>query len=269
MNRAILLLFLFFNSGLIAQSTINDLLNKADSLYFDYSEYESAYNTYHSALKMMEADHGDYSYTIDKIARSLFYWELDVRGESLYQESIDLCLEFIDWVEKNPQHIHPEIQEKKYWMYKNLVCDYFGLNNLKKARKYQDKLYEFYKAKVLPDGLDVYYNFRFFVWDDMNVWAYEWFPELGDPETEGSFSKQVYYFYSRDENGDDVNQLFTLQTVKIHKIEPMEVDYVLTYRIYSDQGNQSQTLWKYTFPDPVDYTLLHDSVLEFLEENYK
>ncbi|MEX2380553.1 MAG: hypothetical protein WD530_07400, partial [Vicingaceae bacterium] len=65
-------------------------------------------------------------------------------------------------------------------------------------------------------------------WNDLNVWGYEWYPQLGDPETEGSFAKHIYYIYSTDEDGKDKDQLYTLQTIKIHKREDTPPYYVLT-----------------------------------------
>ena len=150
--------------------------------------------------------------------------EESYRKKENWEKSVPYCLEFLSVIEKANDILSDEYLSRKYWMLKNTVVAYFGLKEYKNAEKYQKKLYTAYKSKELPDGIDAYYNFEKFIFNDLNIWGYEWYPELGDPETKRSFSKHTYYVYSTDKNGNDKDQLYTLQTVKIHKFKGDEPD---------------------------------------------
>ena len=249
------------------QTNIDQLFSKADSSYFDYKDYETALDLYEQIRNQIDSSHKDYIYTIDKIARALFYLEMEAREKNDVEKSIELSKEFVNHADNYPKRIDPAVLEKKYFMYKNIIIGYFALGQKDKAKPYQDKLYTAYENKELPEGIDEYYNFEKFNWNGLNVWGYERYPQLDDPKTEGSFSKHVYYIYSTDEEGNDKDQLYTLQTVKIHKFKGDEHDYVLTKREYLDGGEKSESIWTYTFNDPVDYEKLHNAVVEYLKGN--
>jgi tetratricopeptide (TPR) repeat protein len=245
-----LIMILYF--GLVLQTitygqTINQLFQKADSSYFDYQDYKSAIDLYNKILNKLNPSDKDYNYVVDKIAKSLFYVEQQVREENDFLKSIEYSKEFITIIEKEEKYIDKEIVTKKYWMYKNIVMDYFALGKKDEAKPYQDKLYQAYNNKELPEGINQYYCFEKFVHNNLNVWGYEWFAKLGDKETEGSFSKHVYYIYSRDSIDNDKDLLFTLHTVKIHKLKGDEPDFVLTKRTYNNNQEQSESIWNCTF----------------------
>ncbi|MGO8055637.1 hypothetical protein, partial [Rhizobium leguminosarum] len=108
-----------------------------------------------------------------------------------------------------------------------IVVSYFGMGQIENAKKYKDILYTAYKEKKLPKGLDEYYNFSFFKWDNKNVWGYEWFEELPDNRSDRSFSKVVYYVYSTNPDGTDKDQLYRLHVLMFHKIDAsIKFDYV-------------------------------------------
>lgn len=67
---------------------------------------------------------------------------------------------------------------------------------------------------------------------EVKTFGVEWYLELGDPETEGSFSKIVYYVYSTNPDGTDKGQLYRLHVLKFHKSDDsVKFDYVLTKRL--------------------------------------
>ena len=230
------------DSALIKFSELEDTLDKQDTLYV----YSLWY--YGNCLAIKE-----------EINRNIENWN----------ESLKYGLEFLKVIDKATGYFDDEYYNQKYWMYKNITLAYFGLSKHEEAKPYQEKLYRAYHEKQLPEGIDGYYNFEKFRFDSLNVWAYEWYPELGDKETEGSFSKHVYYIYSTDMNGNDTDQLFTLQTVKVHKSDNNMPDYVLTRREYVEGGENSNTIWSYTFNSSVNYQKLHEAVVEYLKGNVK
>lgn len=158
---------------------------------------------------------------------------------------------------------------REYWMIKNVIVSYFGQKQYAEARKFQDELYTARKKKKLPEGIDEYYNFSFFRYGDKNIWGYEWYPELGDPETQGSYSKIVYYVYSTNPDGSDKDQLYRLHVLKFHKTDKsVKIDYVLTKRLETAQNEKSGTLYAYTYTKNIDYARLEADIRQVLAGNY-
>jgi len=261
---SILLLFCFSSIG---QVSFENLIQKADSAYFDFKDYNTALNLYEQIKGQLKPNDKDYNYILDKVAKSIFYLESEVSNKNDWQKSILLSQKFIDLITKEGISLSKELVQKKYWMYKNIVVGNYGLGQKDIAKTYQDILYQAYKKMQLPDGLNKYYCFEKFVYNNQNIWGYEWFAQLGDKETQGSFSKQVYYIYSRDNSGNDKDELYTLQTVKIHKLNNTEPDFVLTKRTNNGKQEISESIWTATFTDPIDYKKLHDAIVEYLKGN--
>jgi hypothetical protein len=137
-------------------------------------------------------------------------------------------------------------------------------------KRYQDKLYAAYKDKKLPEGIEEYYNFEKFVFDDKNIWGYEWFEELPEDRFSSSFSKIVYYVYSRNSDGSDKDQLYRLHVLMFHNIDPSnKIDYVLTKRLATATDEVSGTLYAYAYTSPVDYEKLRADIREVLKGKYE
>ncbi len=252
--------------GFVTSQVANDKLQQAGD-YLNKEDYNNALQLFRELREQTSKTDSLYPDIAYGLSASLFYVLLDVKAKDDWSRSVELLTEFINSLEEDKDYLNPKLQEQVYWSYKDLVVAYFGLNQLDKAKMYQEKLYAAYKAKKLPEGLDAYYNFEKFVFNNQNVWGYEWFAELGDKGTEGSFAKHIYYIYSRDSLGNDVDQLYTLQTLKIHKFKNEGADFVLTKLIYGDEQDIRESIWTYTFYNPVDYVKLHDAILEYLKGN--
>ena len=80
--------------------------------------------------------------------------------------------------------------------------------------------------------------------------------------------KNKSLFLIGTKKGEDY-KLFTLETVKVHKFKKDESDFVLTKRINDKKQEQSETIWTYTFDNPIDYVKLHNAVTEFLKGGVK
>ncbi|MBL7713243.1 MAG: hypothetical protein JNL13_12280 [Chitinophagaceae bacterium] len=253
------------NLTTLAQTDVHTLLSKADSAYFDFKDYKTALRLYKSIRGNLKEVDADYSYTVDKIAKSLFYCQYDEHQIGNYQSSLMLSKELLDMLDRDKKYLDTSLDSKKYWLYKNMVMGYFSMGELQKAKVFQDLLYKAYKNQTLPEGIDKYYCFEKFVYKGMNVWGYEWYPQLGDKETEGSFSKHVYYIYTRDDKGNDKEQQYTLHTVKIHKLNGNEPDYVLTKRFSTNEQEISESIWTFTFSNPIDYSQLQHAVKQYMD----
>lgn len=268
MRLFVIALLLFIPISMIGQSRIDTLFAIADN-HFENKEYDEAKLKYENLKLEVERGSNDYSYAADQIAMIYFYQKDDLRTDEKYIQSIEYLKEFIEYLEKENENIRPFWNnEKRYFLIKTIIQNYFSLGEYAKAKEYQQILYEAYDKKQLPEGINEYYSFDMFKWKDKNVWGYEWFPKLGDPETEGSFSKIIYYIFNTDENGQDKDQLFRLHVLKVHKIDSKQPDYVLTKRLEKAE-EQSGTLWSYTYNEPIDYEKLKSDIENVLKGNYE
>lgn len=249
-----------------------DILNKyqtADSL-LKADNYLEAYNI----LKEIEVkcDKNDtlYNYILWYYVGATSELEKQHRTSERFDKSLQYGLEALKLIEKSKLYFDEKFAARELWMQKNIVVSYFGLGQIDNAIKHKDILYKAYKDKRLPDGLDKYFNFTFFKWEDKNVWGYEWYPELGDPETQGSFSKIVYYVYSTNPDGSDKDQLYRLHVLKFHKFDDsVKFDYVLTKRLETTTNEVSGTLYAYTYEKKIDYLKLQSDIKEVLKGNYE
>lgn len=260
----IILTILFTVPTLTFGQTTQKKLQEANA-YLDKQDYVNSLKLFRELHTQVTHDDTAFSVVAYGLCASLFYTLLDIKEKEDWRTTADLSKEFIKVLEDDKDFIPEGLQEKKYWAYKDLVVAYFGLGQREKAKPFQQKLYDSYEKKQLPEGIDQYYNFEKFVYNDQNVWGYEWFEELPKDRNSRSFSKIIYYIYSRDSVGGDKEQLFTLQTVMVHKFKENEPDYVLTKRTYSKNNEQSETIWTYTFENPIDYEKLHNAIIEFLK----
>lgn len=266
MLRIIILLIPFFAIG---QSQIDSLFVIGDSSYKE-RKYDKAKEVYNTLKSQLEKGTNDYNYAADQIAMIYFFERENLRKKSKYEESNEYLNKFLEYIENEKGYIRPLWNDdKRYFIIKTIVQNYIALNNYKEASKYQDILYKAYKEKKLPDAINEFYSFEMFKWEDKNVWGYEWFAELGSPESEGSFSKIVYYVYSTDIDGNDKEQLYRYHVLKVHKINDKMPDYVLTKRLETAKNEINGTLWSYTYNSPIDYLKLKKDIMEVLKGNYK
>jgi hypothetical protein len=267
MKTLVMAILIFSYSLVSGQTSTGALFDKADSLFFDYKDYPKALDLYRQIEKRISPSDKDWNYLVNKIARSLFFIESYQRKDS--KKSIELSSQYIEFADKNKSYLDTLMYEKKYFMYKNIVVAYFALDQLDKAKIYQDKLYTFYKQGVLPKGINEFYNFEYFQFEGKNVWGYEWFEELPKDVMSKSFSKIVYYVYSTNPDGSDKDELYNLNVLMFHKIDPAtKFDYVLTKRLQTATHEKSGTLYAYTYTKDIDIKKLRADIREVLKGNY-
>lgn len=160
-----------------------------------------------------------------------------------------------------------QLTARRFWSYKNMVLACHGLEKSREAKLYRDKLYTAYSEKKLPNGLDQSFNFDFYRTAGQNVWGYEYFPQLGDPSTKGSFTKFLYHVYEANEDGSDKAVLYRLHVLKFHKInEDDKGDYVLALRRVVDGQERSETLYEYLYDEPVEIEKLRRDIRQVVKK---
>ena len=216
-------------------------------------------------LDSMDQSSSEYPMMLEYYRKLVLHLRKHYQKESDWEKGLKFAKTYLDVLDKGEDVLPEEYMDHRYWTYKDVVVAYFGLDKLDSARIYQDSLYAAYETDELPHGIDEYYNFEKFVWNGLNIWAYEWYPNLGDPESEGSFTKIVYYIYSTKDDGSDDEQLYRLHVLKIHKIDDEMPDFVLTAYFNPGPEEIRQSLWKYTYSNPVDYIKLRKDIREVVQ----
>jgi hypothetical protein len=267
----IILTFILLTATTFAfgQAEILTKYNTADSL-LRIDQYLEAYKI----LKEIEPKCNKKDTLYDNI---LWYYvsatsqlEYQNRMNEEFEISLKYELEALELIEKGKSRFDEKFASREFWMHKNIIVSYFGLGQLDKAQKHKDILYKAHKEKKLPKGIDEYFNFTFFKWEDKNIWGYEWYEELPEDRSSKSFSKIVYYVYSTNADGSDKAQLYRLEVLMFHKFDnSTKFDYVLTKKLETAKNEISGTLYAYTYNEKIDYIKLQSDIKEVLKGNYK
>lgn len=269
MRKRLTILLLIISTTTFAQTEILKKYQSADSL-LQGNNFAEAYHILKEIEPRCDSKDTLYSYILWYYAATTSELEKQYRTAEKFEISLTFGLEALKLIEKGKAFFDAKFAMREYWMYKNIIVSYFGLGQMDKALKYREILYKAYKEKKLPDGIDKYFNFTYYKWDNKNIWGYEWYPELGDKETEGSFSKIVYYVYSTNADGSDKDQLYRLHVLKFHKLDnSVKFDYVLTKRLETATDEVSGTLYSYTYDKKIDYIKLQADIKEVLKGNYE
>ncbi len=269
MNKLFLFILLIVSNICFGQTEIIKKYQTADSL-LQGNDFKSAYSIFKDIEPKCDKKDTIYNYILWYYTSSATQIEKAYRDNQQFDSSLYFGLETLKLIEKGKPYFDETFASREFFMTKNVVVSYFGLGQLDNAKKYKDILYKAYKEKKLPKGMDEYFNFSFFKWENKNVWGYEWFEELPEDRFSKSFSKIVYYVYSTNPDGTDKEQLYRLQVLMFHNIDPTnKIDYVLTKRLETAKNEVSGTLYSYTYSKDIDYTKLQADIKEVLKGNYQ
>lgn len=188
MKQTLTIILLTITTLAFSQSNILSKYHKADSL-LQVDKYLEAYTILKEIEPQCDKKDTLYNYILWYYVGATSELENQNRTAEKFDKSLQYGLESLKLIEKGKSYFDEKFASREYWMHKNLIVSYFGLEQYNQAETHKKILYKAYKEKDLPEGIDQYFNFTFFKCEDKNVWGYEWYPELGDPETEGSFLK--------------------------------------------------------------------------------
>ena len=269
MQKAITILLLIVTNSLLAQTGVLAKYKIADSLLLA-DNIPEAYKILKAIEPQCDTKDTLYNYILWYYTGTATQLEKKFRDNEKFDSSLVYGLEALQLIQKGISYFDEKFAAREYWMIKNIIVSYFGLGQLENAWKYKDILYTAWKEKKLPEGIDQYFNFTFFKWDNKNIWGYEWFEELPEDRFSKSFSKVVYYVYSTNPDGTDKDQLYRLHVLMFHKIDAsVKFDYVLTKRLETAKNEVSGTLYSYTYEKNIDYKKLQADIREVLKGNYE
>ncbi|TAH20435.1 MAG: hypothetical protein EAZ08_06255 [Cytophagales bacterium] len=269
MKVQLTILLLTISSIVFGQTEILKKYQIADSL-LQTNNLKEAYNIFKDIEQKCDKKDTLYNYILWYCVGVTTELEKQNRNAEIFDKSLQFGLEALQLIENGKSYFDDKFALREYFMQKNVIISYFGLGQISNALKHKEILYKAYKEKKLPEGLDEYFNFTFFKWEDKNVWGYEWFEELPKDRFSKSFSKIVYYVYSTNKDGTDKDQLYRLHVLMFHNIDPAnKIDYVLTKRLETAKNETSGTLYAYTYTKDIDYKKLQADIKEVLKGNYQ
>ncbi len=231
-------------------------LNKVDSAYFKFKELE----------KSLSKSDTLYNYSLWYYTMATSQLESENRMQEKFDKSLKFGLEALEAIQKGKEYFDAQFAKREYFMVKNIIVSYYGLGNFEEGNKWKLKMYDAKSKNLLPEGIDEYFNYDFFTFENKNIWGYEWFKELPKDRYGSSFSKVVYYVYSQNEDGTDKDQLYRLHVLMFHG-SGQNFDYVLTKRLEVAKEETSGTLYDYTYKEKIDFQKLHKDIIEVLKGN--
>jgi len=254
------------SSAAPAQVDINKRYQQADSL-LKHDNVGEAYTIFKEIKPLVAKTDTLYNYIVWYYISTATQLENRSRMKEDFSSSLKYGLEALALIRENKENFDSKFAAREPWMIKNVGVSYFGLGQLDEAKKYTELLYQGYREKTLPKGIDGYFNYDFFTLDSMNVWGYEWYHELPEDRFSTSFTKIVYYVYSRNADGSDKDQLYRLHVLMFHKIDEKAPDYVLT-KIYDTEKEEiAGTYFKYMYYKDIDYRKLKEDIKTVIKTN--
>lgn len=177
MNRLFTFIVLTVSNICFGQTEILRNYQIADSLV-QSNDFKSAYSIFKDIEPKCDKQDTLYNYILWYYTTSATQIEKAYRDNEQFDSSLYYGLESLKLIEKAKPYFDEKFASRAFFMTKNIVVSYFGLGQPDNAKKYKDILYRAYEDKKLPKGMDEYFNFSFFKWDNKNVWGYEWFEEF-------------------------------------------------------------------------------------------
>ena len=265
MKRIILFFTLLtVTSFTFSQTNVREKYLIADSL-LKSNNTNGAYNLYKELKSQISTKDTLYNNVVWYYVAATTLLEKEYRWKEDFANSLKFGIEALGLIQDNKKRFDSKFAEREQWMIKNIVVSYFGLGQIDEAKKYKDKLYKAYKNKTLPKGIDDYFNFDFFRFDNKNIWGYEWYHELPDDRFSCSFTKVVYYVYSTNPDGSDKDQLYRFHVLMFHQDrKDAKFDYLLERQQEIDETTVSGSYYQYTYKKDIDYKKLKADIKEIV-----
>lgn len=259
------LLFLLIPLFGFGQTDYRSEYLKAEEL-MDNQKFEAAYQKFNTLESQIPKNDTLYIYSLYYKVLNATYLEQLSRMDEKFEKSLEYGLAALDGIEKGVGYFDESFADRRYFMVKNILVSQNGLGRTEEVKRWREKMYAAASAGVLPQGLDVYYNFDYFKIGDKNIWGYEWFEDLPKDRFSTSFTKVVYYVYDTNPDGSDRNQLYRLHVLMFHGNE-LDFDYVLERNQNIENEQISGTYYRFRYKEDIDLEKLKKDVKQIVIEN--
>ncbi len=246
----------------------NDFLKdyqKAEQ-FLETKEIDSAFTLFTQLENDLKKEDSLYKIALWYTTTIASYLEETYRLQEQFEQSYLYGISALKSIEKGKPLFDEKFAEREYFMVKNIGVSCYGLGNFEEGKKWKERMYTAKKKKLLPEGIDQFFNYDFFKYKNKNVWGYEWYAELPKNRFSSSFTKVVYYVYDTNPDGSDKDQLYRLHVLMFHG-DAKEFDYVLDKRLETASEEVSGTLYSYTYKEDIDFEQLQKDIKEVLKGN--
>jgi len=260
MKHLFTLILLFISTNVFCQDEILTQYKKAESELKSGNTIES-YKIIKDLYPKIKLQDTLYNYNLWYYVGAVTELENERRMKEDFSKSLEYGLEALKLIQDGKKVFDTTFAKKEPWMIKNIIVSNFGLGKLDQTNQYKKLLYDFYKQKTLPEGINEYFNFDFFTLDNKNIWGYEWYPELPEDRFSSSFTKVVYYVYSQNPDGSDKDQLYRFHVLMFHQdSKNTKFDYILEKQQEINNQNVSGSYYSYVYKKDIDYLKLKQDV---------
>lgn len=251
---------LFISINACCQDEILIKYRKAESELRSGNTFESykIFKDLYSKIKLQDTLH---NYNLWYYVNAITDLEYNARMKEDFAKSLDYGTEALKLIQDGKKVFDTTFAKKEPWMIKNIIVSNFGLDKVDQANQFKKILYDSYRQKALPKGIDGFFNFDYFILEDKNIWGYEWYPELPDNRFSSSFTKVVYYVYSRNPDGSDKDQLYRFHVLMFHQdSKDAKFDYILEKQQEINKQNVSGSYYSFVYKKDIDYLKLRQDV---------
>ena len=141
--------------------------HKAEKL-IQANDIDSAFVKFKELEKSIPKNDTLYEYALwYKVGTATHLQEIN-RFQENFDKSLEYAKEALDGIEKGVEIFDEEFAKRKYFMIKNIIVSYYGLGNFEEGKKWKEKMYEAKENGELPKGIDEYFNYDFFKFEDKN-----------------------------------------------------------------------------------------------------
>ncbi len=271
----IVLLIIILGLSLLANVPESETLNELTEVQDIYNLLESytlmMNHHYDEAIKKLEENQKsipknspEYDKMCSIYSISYYHKSFDFGFENQWVDALKYAEMSYSWYNKIKDK---EIFDESYFyeIVNRIILSYHKTGQFNKAGKYKKILKKAYKKDLLPESLEFGCLIDQFDYEDKKVLAYENYPELGDKETEGSFTKVLYLIYEKDLEKDEYVNAFRIHILKFHKFgdRSIKFDYIMHLRVRNIDSMQM-----YFYKKKLDYAAIHNDVLKVINSYY-
>jgi len=260
MKHCFNLTILFISMNVLCQNENLTEYRKAESELRSGNTFESykIFKNLYSKIKLQDTLH---NYNLWYYVNAITELESKARMKEDFTKSLKYGTEALKLIQDGKKIFDTTFAKKEPWMIKNIIVSNFGLEKIQQTDQYKKMLYDSYKQKTLPEGIDGFFNFDYFTLDGKNIWGYEWYPELPDNRFSSSFTKVVYYVYSQNSDGSDKDQLYRFHVLMFHQdSKNTKFDYILERQQEINNQNVSGSYYSFVYTKDIDYLKLKQDV---------
>ncbi len=228
----------------------------------DHHHALAAFRKLHAQMSASDASYGEVA---NGLFETLYGTAADVKAVNDWNNLLDISTEALQILDQDAQYFDTIVGQKRYKLYENIIVAHFGTKQRLLATGFQQKLLEAYKNQQLRGDLKEQYNFeKMLSGNTLNVFGYEKFVAPNGDDLRNN-SRIAYHVYTRNQDGTNKEELYSLEIIKVAKPKANAAEYVLAKRTTGKKQDTLEIFADRTYTASDDYAGLHDALMACLE----